>query len=88
MCSFVIYLRVKTHGKTNVLFHLLFIFSFLLNQIYFDKKNNVSIQKISIYQLQEKPLQFIAFLTMTQKVFLLFPFKCPFVMPQLIHQHC
>ena len=81
MCWFailVIYLCVKNDGKTNILFHLLFIFSFLLNEIEF--KKIVSIQKISIYELQEKPLQFITFPTITGKVFLLFLFKCLFVM--------
>ena len=45
----------------SIIIDSLFIFSFLLNQIYF--KKNVSVQKISIYKLQEKPLQLITLRT-------------------------
>ena len=85
----VIYLRVKNRGKQNVLFQNYrpsFHFPIFTWPNLFQK--NVSIQKISIYELQKKTLQFMTFPTITRKLFLLFPFEYLVVIHWFIHQPC
>ena len=81
MCSFailVIDLRAKKIMVRQMYCSIYFSFSHFYLPNLFQK--NVSIQKISIYELQEKPLQFITFPTIIRKVFLLFPLKYLLVM--------